>query len=65
MLRYLATLRLTPGARVRLIERAPFGGPLQLAVSGAMQGESSQLSAPELHAIGPELAATIQVELDE
>ncbi len=64
MLRYLVTLGLIPGARVQLIERAPFGGPLRLAVSGATESEPSQLSAPELHAIGPELAATIQVEVD-
>src|SRR5579884_3737989 len=41
MLRYLATLGLVPGARVRLIERAPFGGPLQLAVSSVTEGELS------------------------
>jgi DtxR family Mn-dependent transcriptional regulator len=53
MLRYLATLGLVPGARVRLIERAPFGGPLRLDV-----GEEANSQA-----IGPELAATIQIEI--
>jgi DtxR family Mn-dependent transcriptional regulator len=55
MLRYLAALRLTPGTRVRLLERAPFGGPLKIAVG---EGE-----AAEVHAVGPELAATVQVEV--
>ena len=64
MLRYLATLRLVPGTRVRLIERAPFGGPLQLAVSNTTASEPPHLGSAELHAIGPELAATIQVEVD-
>jgi DtxR family Mn-dependent transcriptional regulator len=54
LLRYLAALQLTPGARVRMIERAPFGGPLTLEASGA--GE------PQRHSIGQELAQAIQVE---
>jgi len=58
MLRYLAALGLVPGVRVRLVERAPFGGPLRLDVGeGEGEGANSQ-------AIGPELAATIQVEVD-
>jgi DtxR family Mn-dependent transcriptional regulator len=55
MLRYLATLDLVPGACIRLIERAPFGGPLRLEVG---EGE-----APRVQAIGLELAAAIQVEV--
>jgi DtxR family Mn-dependent transcriptional regulator len=54
LLRYLATLTLIPGARVRVIERAPFGGPLTLESSG--DGESRR------HSIGQELAQAIQVE---
>jgi DtxR family Mn-dependent transcriptional regulator len=54
LLRYLASLALTPGARVRVVERAPFGGPLTLEASGA--GE------PARHSIGQELAQAIQVE---
>lgn len=54
MLHYLATLALVPGTRVRLVDRAPFGGPLQLEV-----GEED---AAEIQAIGPELAAAVQVE---
>ncbi len=55
MLRYLASLGLVPGMPVRLVERAPFGGPLRLEVGA---GES-----PDTQAIGPELAATVQVEV--
>jgi DtxR family Mn-dependent transcriptional regulator len=54
LLRYLTSLSLTPGARVRVVERAPFGGPLTLEASGA--GE------PQRHSIGQELAQAIQVE---
>jgi DtxR family Mn-dependent transcriptional regulator len=54
LLRYLTSLALTPGARVRVVERAPFGGPLTLEASGA--GE------PQRHSIGQELAQAIQVE---
>jgi DtxR family transcriptional regulator, Mn-dependent transcriptional regulator len=48
-LRYLGTLGLLPGTRFQLIERAPFNGPLQLKVNGAMQ------------VIGHELAGTLRV----
>jgi len=34
-LRYLATLGLFPGVRVTLVEKAPFGGPVSLAVGDA------------------------------
>src|SRR6516164_7017864 len=54
LLRYLTSLALIPGARVRVVERAPFGGPLTLEASGA--GE------PQRHSIGQELAQAIQVE---
>ena len=54
LLRYLTALALTPGARVRVVERAPFGGPLTLESSG--DGE------PWRHSIGQELAQAIQVE---
>jgi DtxR family Mn-dependent transcriptional regulator len=53
MLRYLASLQLAPGARVTLLERAPFGGPLRLRIENA--GASSEQS------IGSELADTVQV----
>lgn len=52
-LRYLATLGIAPGTPVRLLERAPFGGPLRLQV-GAGAGCVER-------AVGPELAAGIRV----
>jgi len=53
MLRYLASLQLVPGARVTLLERAPFGGPLRLRIENAgVSGEQS---------VGIALAATVQV----
>lgn len=54
MLRYLASLHLTPGNAVQLVSRAPFSGPLRVRVAnGAFQDE---------HVIGNALAATIWVE---
>jgi DtxR family Mn-dependent transcriptional regulator len=50
LLRYLADLALLPGAEVRLVERAPFGGPLTLEVAGARP------------AVGPAVAAQVLVE---
>ena len=55
MLRYLAVLGLVPGAAVCVRERAPFGGPLRVQVGAAGDGQE--------HAVGPELAAGIQVAL--
>jgi DtxR family Mn-dependent transcriptional regulator len=52
LLRYLTSLALTPGARV--VERAPFGGPLTLEASG--DGD------PQRHSIGQGLAQAIQAE---
>lgn len=57
LLRYLAALGLIPGARMRLIERAPYGGPIRLEV-----GEGRDTYE---RAIGPELAGAIQVEVAE
>ena len=53
MLRYLAALRLAPGARVTLLERAPFGGPLRLRI------ENDETASEE--SVGNELADTVQV----
>ncbi|HLY32672.1 MAG TPA: metal-dependent transcriptional regulator [Ktedonobacterales bacterium] len=60
-LRYLAELGLTPGARVCVIERAPFGGPIRVRVNreGAHDAPDEQME----HAVGPELAADVQVAL--
>jgi DtxR family transcriptional regulator, Mn-dependent transcriptional regulator len=53
MLRYLASLQLVPGARVTLLERAPFGGPLRLRIENADSADE--------HAVGSELANVVQV----
>ncbi len=54
LLRYLGALALTPGTELVLVERAPFDGPLTLAVGDARP------------AIGPAVAAQLLVEpLDE
>jgi DtxR family Mn-dependent transcriptional regulator len=58
LLRYLASLGIGPGTPVRLLERAPFGGPLRLRVG---EGDESVERA-----VGPQLAAGIRVgALDE
>jgi DtxR family Mn-dependent transcriptional regulator len=54
-LRYLGQLGLYPEVRVRVIERAPFGGPLRLRVGEEMQEVEQILSA--------ELAEQITVTL--
>src|SRR5262245_53796167 len=45
LLRYLGTLGLVPGMTVDLVERAPFGGPVTLRVSGERQSISLELAA--------------------
>ncbi|MGH7468390.1 MAG: metal-dependent transcriptional regulator [Longimicrobiales bacterium] len=53
-LRYLAELQLMPGAELRLLERAPFNGPLKVEVAGRERF------------VGVELANSLEVEaLDE
>ncbi len=49
-LRYLGELGLVPGARVTVLEQAPFGGPIRLYVGDAER------------AIGPALAGIVLVE---
>ena len=49
-LRYLGELGLVPGARVTLLEQAPFGGPIKLSV-----GDTER-------SIGPALAGIVLVE---
>lgn len=51
LLRYLSDLGILPGARVRLIERGPFDGPLVMSVEGG----------PKPAAIGTKVAAEIHV----
>jgi DtxR family transcriptional regulator, Mn-dependent transcriptional regulator len=52
MLRYLAQLGITPGDRVEVVDRQPFGGPLFARFAGGV------------HALGGELAAAMRVEPD-
>lgn len=65
-LRYLAELGITPGADVRVMARAPFGGPITLQI--VRQGKQGRhvlgraLPADKERAIGPGLAAQIFVE---
>ncbi len=49
LLQYLAELGLVPNAEVKVVEKAPFGGPLTLDVDGSRQ------------AVGTELARVIRV----
>jgi DtxR family Mn-dependent transcriptional regulator len=49
-LRYLAELGLVPGARVTILERTPFGGPIKLQVGGVER------------MVGPTLAEVVMVE---
>ena len=53
-LRYLAELGIRPGARLRVLDRAPFGGPISVAVGTA--------DAETTRAVGPALAAQVFVE---
>jgi DtxR family Mn-dependent transcriptional regulator len=53
LLRYLGELGLVPDARVQLVDKAPFGGPVTVNVAGAP------------HALGVELASRIRVEVEQ
>jgi DtxR family transcriptional regulator, Mn-dependent transcriptional regulator len=54
-LRYLAGLDLTPGTAIHVLERAPYGGLMQVLVGGD--------ATARVRTIGIELAATVQVEV--
>lgn len=54
-LKYLAGLGLVPGASVCVREREPYGGPLRVHVGRPDNGEE--------HALGPQLAAGVQVSV--
>ncbi len=43
-LRYLTSLGLVPGAEVRVAERAPFDGPLTLAIGGVTRAVDSRMA---------------------
>jgi DtxR family transcriptional regulator, Mn-dependent transcriptional regulator len=57
VIRYLGTLGLLPGVQVTLRERAPFGGPLLIYISGHNGGQE--------HAVGPPLAEGVSVVVVE
>ena len=65
-LRYLAELGITPGADVRVVARAPFGGPITLRIvregnqGSRVAGRSGR--GDRESAIGPSLAAQVFVE---
>jgi DtxR family Mn-dependent transcriptional regulator len=65
-LRYLAELGVTPGTDVRIVARAPFGGPITLRIvraGNAGRGDShSPRGDDRERAIGPILAAGVFVE---
>jgi DtxR family Mn-dependent transcriptional regulator len=65
-LRYLAELGVTPGADVRVVARAPFGGPitLQIVREGSVKSRTAGGAARRAResAIGPMLAAQVFVE---
>ena len=64
VLRYLGRLNLVPGRRLRLIERAPFNGPVTLDVLPAgSNGHGSQ--PPERRVLGNELAEQLFVIVGE
>ena len=50
LLRHIADLTLTPGSKLRVVQRAPFGGPIALDVEGRSV------------VIGPDLAERLRVE---
>jgi DtxR family Mn-dependent transcriptional regulator len=67
-LRYLAQLGVTPGADVRVVARAPFGGPITLRIvrkgrEGLRIPGRGLGGADRERAIGPALAAQIFVEV--
>ncbi len=53
MLSYLASLHLKPGTHFRVLARAPFNGPIQVQIEGAVQ------------VIGHELAGVLRVSSEE
>jgi DtxR family Mn-dependent transcriptional regulator len=73
-LRYLAELGVTPGAEVRIVARAPYGGPITLHIvregtqrrgSRGSRGAGERDAAQRECAIGPSLAEEVFVETRE
>lgn len=44
LLRYLASLGVLPGVEIKVVEKAPFGGPLEVVVEGVRHGLSEKLA---------------------
>ncbi len=72
MLRYLSERGISPGERLEVRERQPFGGPLTVSFAGGEPSEPSESrERPESHehahehALGGALAKAMRVELDE
>jgi DtxR family Mn-dependent transcriptional regulator len=58
MLRYLDSIGLRPGAPIDVVERAPLGGPVTIAVGGKQHAISLELA--RLITVEPEVAATLR-----
>jgi DtxR family transcriptional regulator, Mn-dependent transcriptional regulator len=56
MLRYLSERGISPGERLEVMERQPFGGPLTVRFEGG--------DPEEQHALGGQLAGAMRVELE-
>ena len=54
MLRYLAERSISPGTRLEVLDRQPFGGPLEVRFGDG-----------RVHTLGGELTAAMRVEVDE
>ncbi len=54
MLRYLAQRAISPGTRLEVLDRQPFGGPLEVRFDDG-----------RVHTLGGELTAAMRVEVDE
>lgn len=52
-LRYLDGLGIRPGAVVRVVDKAPFGGPLTIAVGGAQHAVGTAAAAQVFIRLGP------------
>jgi DtxR family transcriptional regulator, Mn-dependent transcriptional regulator len=66
MLRYLSERGISPGERLEVRERQPFGGPLTVSFEGGEQRDSHEHEHEHEHehALGGALARAMRVELD-
>jgi hypothetical protein len=62
VLRYLAQLKLEPGCTVRLVDAAPFNGPVTLNLQQAPNGEAPHALTQML---GSELASQLFIIVDQ